>query len=182
MMRLIQRASAFIGWASIASVGGLLIAEATNAIDGSWRTFIADLLDGIAAPTVSRFVATALGFAIALLALAVLVAQLTPYQKTRKFGFVTDRQGDGELSVQSKAIGRAVETILDDLEPVVDASTVVERQKITVKLGVQDESNLAEVDSAARRALDEQLWSNMGMEPRPIGIVYEFRRVAAGQR
>ena len=83
-MRILQRVSAWVGWAAMLAAGVLLILEATGAIDGDWRTDIARAAAGSLSPPCPRGPSRLIGVLVGLVALVVLVAQFVPARMTRR--------------------------------------------------------------------------------------------------
>jgi hypothetical protein len=178
-MRLLQRLSAGLGWALVAGAAVFLILEATAGIGDRWRTEAADVIDRLATPTMSRWLAAVAGLALALAATAVVVAQVVPYRRGSSGGVLVDRSTAGELVVRNRAIQTALGELLRDIDGVSRVNATVERSRIHAQIQLIDSANVTAAAAAAREIIDADLWSRTGLSPQPIDLFFQYRRTPA---
>jgi hypothetical protein len=178
-MRLLQRLSAGLGWGLIAAAGVLLILEATAVIDDRWRVAIADIIGGLAMPTMSRWLAAIVGLVLTLAATAVVVAQAVPYRRSSAGGVLVDRSTAGELVVRNRAIQTALAELLRDVDGVSKVVATVERGRIHAQIQLIDSANVTAAAATARDIIDADLWSRTGLNPQPVDLVFQYRRSPA---
>lgn len=172
-MRLIQRVSAWVGWAALLAVGVLFILEATGVIHGGWRTAIARAARWVAQPSLPSWAVALIGVLVGLVALAVLVAQFVPARMTRRVT-VAERSSAGTTMVSAVVVRRAVGQRLREIDGIVAAVPVADGRRLSMRAHLAPNADANQVTREARAALGDTFWSNLGLPPRPVDLTLVY--------
>lgn len=172
-MRVIQRLSAWIGWAAMLAAGVLLILEATGLVDDAWRTALARAARWIAQPSLPTWAVALIGVLIGFVALAVLLAQFVPSRMTRQL-IVAESTPAGSTTVSAVVIRRAVGQRLKEIEGVNDAVPISDGKRLTMRALLAPGTDAAEVTREARNSLNPTFWSDLGLPPRPVDLTLVY--------
>lgn len=169
-MRVLQRTSAIVSWFSVLAVGVLLVLEATDLINNSWRRSLADAADWLVSPTLARWAAALLGAGLAILAIILVAAQLVPYRLSAR-PTIVDKSPKGTTSVGAAAQRRGVIEQLLTVPGVQDAIPLSHRRRIKIQATLADDADVADVRQKAREVLNDEFWSGLGVAPAPVDLI-----------
>jgi hypothetical protein len=172
-VRVIQRVSAWIGWAALLAAGLLLILEATGTIGGEWRTALSRALRWVAAPSLPAWAAALLGALVGLVALAVLIAQFVPVRTSRRVT-VTERTSTGTTAVSAVVVRRAAVQRLREVDGITDAAALADGRRLSMRARLAPDTDAQEVSQQARAALGEAFWADLGVPVRPIDLTLVY--------
>jgi hypothetical protein len=172
-MRIIQRVSAWVGWAAMLATGVLLILEATGVIHGGWRTAIARTARWVAQPSLLSWAVALVGVLVGLLALVVLVAQFVPARMTRRVT-VAERSSAGSTAVSAVVVRRAVGQRLSEVDGIIDAVPVADGRRLAMRARLAPTADANYVTHEARAALGDAFWSDLGLAPRPVDLTLVY--------
>lgn len=177
-MRLLQRLSAAVALFTVGSVGLALVAESVGLLDAQWRLWLADhILSPLATPTGDRWQVAVLGMALGVIAVVVAISQFIPYRRASRYQYVVEKTGEGSTAVTARTVQSSIEHRLSNLPGVLDASSVLTPSgKAVVRVEIADDADLAGIDVAARNALAAPFWESLGLDLRPVDVMYQFRR------
>jgi hypothetical protein len=175
-VRIVQRVSAWLGWAMLLAVGVLLVLEAVGAVGASWRDWIASAARWVAQPALSPWAAALLGAVLGLAALVILAAQFAPARMTRETVLV-DRSAVGSTRVSAMVVRRAATQRLSDIEGIVASAPVAHGRRLALRVTLERDANAALVEEEARAALGESFWTMLGTPSQPIDITMTYSSV-----
>lgn len=172
-MRFVQRASAWVGWLVMLSVGVLLILEATGVIGDAWRQSIATAADWLAHPSWAPWLAALVGALLAIAALVLLVAQVLPARMTRRT-VLAERSPSGSTAVNSVVVRRAATQRLREVEGIVDATPTAHGRRLVMRVQLARDVNAVQATERARAAVDESFWAMLGLPRQPIDLTLTY--------
>jgi hypothetical protein len=175
-VRVVQRVSAWLGWAMLAVVGVLLILEGTGLIDAGWRNAMAAAIRWVAAPSVAAWLAALLGALLALVALVVLVAQFVPARMAQATVLV-ERSAAGTTLVNPIVVRRAATQPLKDIDGIVDAAPFAHGRRLDLHIRLERGANARQVEEEVRAALDESFWDMLGVPSQPVDLTLSYATV-----
>jgi hypothetical protein len=178
-MRLFQRVSAWFGWALLLGIGVLLILEGPTVIDAAWREWIGDAAVWMTQPPLAAWLAALLGVLLGLVALAILIAQFVPIRMTRASTTV-ERAAAGSTRVAPIVIRRAAVARLKEIDGIVDAAPFShKKRRLSLRARMERDADASRIEQEARTALDESLWSMLGVPPERIDLTLTYSTVLA---
>jgi hypothetical protein len=177
-MRLIQRVSAWLGWAVLFAVAVLLILEGTGLIGAAWRDWIATAARWVAQPSIAAWLAALLGALLALVALLILVTQFARAPMTRAT-ILVQRSAAGTTLVSPVAIRRAAVQRLKEIDGIVEAVPFSHGHRLDLHVRLERGANAPRVDEQARAALDTSFWEMLGIPPQPVDLTLTYATVLA---
>jgi hypothetical protein len=177
-MRLIQRVSAWLGWAVLFAVAVLLILEGTGLIGAAWREWIATAARWVAQPSIAAWLAALLGALLGIVALIILVAQFAKAPMTRATVQI-QRSAAGTTLVSPVVIRRAAVQRLKEVDGIVEAVPFSHGHRLDLHVRLERGANAPQVDEQARAALDESFWEMLGVPPQPIDLTLTYATVLA---
>lgn len=176
-MRLIQRVSAWLGWAMLLGVGVLLILEATAVIDDAWRAWIGHAAERMADPPFLSWLTALLGVVLALVALVILIAQFVPRRMVRASSTVEGISA-GSTRVAPVVIRRAAVARLQEIDGIVDATPLLhKRRRLLLRASMARDADAARVEQEARATLGEDFWSMLGVPPNRVDLLLTYSTV-----
>lgn len=176
-MKIMQRATAFVGWAILLGIAALMILESSRVISDHWRVLISDTARWLAQPPIQPWVAAIVGAIIALLAVLAFAVQLLPVRRKVR-GVTIDSTDSGSTEVTAPALYRRLGYELSLLPDVVDAVPIPDRKRVRFRITLIDSGDLEAVERASRAALSRDTWASLGMEPRPVDLLLTYGRNA----
>jgi hypothetical protein len=177
-MRLLQRVSAWLGWALLFAVAVLLILEGTGLIGAAWREGIASAARWVAQPSVAAWLAALLGALLGIVALLILVAQFAKAPMTRAT-ILAHRSAAGTTLVSPIVIRRAAVQRLRELDDVVEAVVISHGSRLALAVRLERGANAPRVDEQARAALGESFWEMLGVPAELIDLTLTYATVLA---
>jgi hypothetical protein len=176
-MRLIQRLSAWTGWALLFTVGVLLILEGASVIGAAWREWIGDAAVWMTQPPFAAWLAALLGVLLGLVALVILFAQFVPIRLTRATTIV-ERSAAGSTVVAPIVIRKAAVARLKKIDGVVDAVTFShDKRCLSLRARLERNADASRIEHEARAALGEGFWSMLGLPPERIDLTLTYSTV-----
>lgn len=176
-MRLIQRVSAWIGWALLLAIGVLLILEATAVVGAVWREWIGNAAVRTTEPFFAGWLSALLGVVLGVVALVILVAQFVPIRMTRATTTV-EKASAGSTRVAPVVIRRAAVTRLKEIDGVVDAAPLShKKRRLSLRVRMGRDADASRIEQEARAALDESFWSMLGVAPSRIDLTLTYSTV-----
>jgi hypothetical protein len=172
-MRIVQRASAWIGWLVLLGVGVLLILEATGVMGDSWRQGIRAATDWLAHPSWAPWFAALVGALTAIAAVAILVAQVVPARMARRTVLV-ERGPSGSTAVSSLVVRRAAVQRLREVEGIVGVTPTAHGRRLVIRVQLAADANAVAVAERARAAVDESFWTMLGLPRQPIDLTLTY--------
>ena len=177
-MRVVQRVSAWLGWAALLAVGVLLILEGTGLISATWREWIASAARWVAQPSIATWLAALVGALLGLIALIILVAQFARAPMTRATVLV-ERSTAGTTLVSPVVVRRAAVQRLKEIDGIVEAVPFSHGRRLDLHLRLERGANAPRVDEQAREALGESFWNMVGIPPQPVDLTLTYATVLA---
>ena len=174
-MRLVQRASALLGWLALLALGTASLAESAGMITDAWREDLASIVSEVADPDLSLWVAALLGAALAAVAVAVAAAQFAPARR-RASGVTIDRSPDGTTDITSSTLYRSVGARLESIPEVHTVKPVLDSKRLRFQVEMTDTGNCLETADRGRKSLDAEFWSTLGIEAMPVDLIMTYRR------
>jgi len=176
-MRLVQRVSAWFGWAVLLGIGVLLILEVTTVIGAAWREWIGNAAVWMAQPPLASWLAALLGVALGLVALVILYAQFVPLQMTGTRTTV-QKATTGSTRVAPIVIRRAAVARLKEIDGIVDAAPFShDKRCLSIGVWMSRDTDASKVAEEARAALGESFWSTLGVPPNRIDLTLAYSTV-----
>ena len=172
-MRIIQRVSAWIGWAALLATGVLLILEATGVIEGGWRSALARASRWVGQPSLPTWAVALIGVLVGLVALVVLVAQFVPARMTRRVT-VTERTSAGATAVSAVVVRRAVTQRLREIDGITEAVPLADGKRLSMRARLAPGTDANQVSQQARAALGDDFWSDLGLPSRPVDLTLVY--------
>jgi hypothetical protein len=177
-VRLIQRVSAWLGWAMLFAVAVLLILEGTGSIGATWREWIATAARWVAQPSIAAWLAAVVGAVLGLVALAILVVQFAQAPMTRATVTV-QRSAAGATVVSPVVVRRAAVQRLKGVGGIVDATPFSHGRRLDLRIRLERGANAPQVEERARATLDASFWVMLGIPPQPIDLTLTYATVLA---
>jgi hypothetical protein len=177
-VRLVQRVSAWLGWAVLLAVAVFLILEGTGLIGATWRDSIATAARWVAQPSIAAWLAALLGVLLGIVALIILAAQFARPPMTRAT-IPVQRSAAGKTLVSPIVIRRAALQRLKEVDGIVDAAPFSHGRRLDLHVRLERGANAPQVEEQARAALDGNFWTMLGVPPQPIDLTLTYATVLA---
>lgn len=176
-MKIVQRASAWIGWALLVVLAVLFTLEATGTIGYAWRVRAHQGIDWLLAPTLRAWAVALIGAAVAVLGVLLVVAQFVPVRRSLR-PLRVDSPGPGSTLISATAVYRSVERALVAIDGVFEATPILHPRRVEFRVGLADGANAATVADRAGEELGDAFWSSLGVEPRPVHLIMTYGKSA----
>ena len=171
-MTYVRSASLFGLAAILAAIGVALIAEAVDVIGGAWRADVARVVTDIGAPTSDRWISALAGAGLAIAGIVLVVAHLAPPKKGRQRMHEVHSGPDGQTRIAGRAAIAAARHELLAIDGVAAVDARIRRAAMTVDVEVNDEADLEDVETEARRRLGHQFWIDLGLADFDVNLLF----------
>lgn len=159
---------------AIVTIGAAAITfglEATEVSSTSWRRSLARKLEDAAIPDWPLWISGLFGFALALIGIALVAAQIAPPKRGLNSMHEVYRGSDGDTRIRGRAAIRAAQYELEKIDGVTAVAGRMSNKAIHLEVQVDDRSDLVEVEDEARNRLDHGFWISLGLADLAVNLL-----------